>query len=153
MCENNMQFPDREPVGLLIWGVQRPIRFCVLPNKSLSQGQVWTRVLLQSRVSIEVLVVGIAHLFCWLQVWTNEPTLDLRCDIWSIWNNHSCKCAHSGSSIRNIKRVQLHGRWVVFVLPLSWQAAEVSVEMIEAVGHDYLPGYFGAFDEHLSVHF
>lgn len=22
--------------------------------------------------------------------------------------------------------------------------------MIEAVGHDYMPGYFGAFDEHLD---
>ena len=28
--------------------------------------------------------------------------------------------------------------------------SKVSIEMIEAVGHDYLPGYFGAFDECLG---
>ena len=39
------------------------------------------------------------------------------------------------------------------LLPLCmWRfyPCEVSVEMIEAVGHDYLPGYFGAFDECLK---
>ncbi len=37
-------------------------------------------------------------------------------------------------------------QWIVEIL--SW---EVSVEMIEAVGHDFMPGYFGAFDECLVL--